>query len=123
MIRNRRINLLFINRIRNDLYDHGGDALAEDAQQAGGFPREVDDATTAEGATVVDADNDDTVVGGIGDTQTRAEGMGAMGTGEAVVMKALTTAGEAARGPLAIVGSNALLHVLGMQKKRRKSEK
>ena len=55
-------------RRRKNLYNYACDALAEYAKLAGGTPREVDDASTAERTTVIDADYDNAVIGGVGDS-------------------------------------------------------
>ena len=86
-----------------------GDAPAEDAELTGGTPGEVDDATTAEGSTVVDLDHHLLSVAGVDHPEPRAKGMRTVCTGETVVMQALATACHATRGPLAVVRGDALL--------------
>ena len=104
------------NSIGNYLYNHGGNALPKDAELLGCTPREIDDTTTSKRATIGDTNHNNTVIGRIGNLQPCAKGMSAMGTGQAVVMQSLATAGESSRSPLTIIRSDAFLHALSMQK-------
>lgn len=99
------------HRIGDDLDDDGSDALAENAELLSSTPGEVDDTPTAKGTAIGDAHHDNTIVSRIGDTQARAKGMGAVGTGQAVVMQPLAATGESSRRPLAVVGGDAFLRL------------
>ena len=94
------------------LYLHHCHTGSDDAEFLGCTPREVDDAATDERSAVGDAHNDFLAVGGVFHTQECAEGIGAVGTGEAVVVQPLTVGGAGTRGTLGVEGSLAFLHRL-----------
>lgn len=94
------------------LYLHHCHTLGDDAELLGCTPREVDDAATDEWSAVGDAHNDFLAVGGVFHTQERAEGIGAVGTGEAVMMQSFTVGGASTGGTLGIEGSLSFLHCL-----------
>lgn len=89
---------------------------SDDAELLGSTPREVDDAATDEWSAVGDAHNDFLAVGGVLHTQERAEGIGAVGTGEAVVVQPFTVGGAGTRSTLGVEGSLAFLHRLCRKK-------
>ena len=95
--------------------DHG-DALGDDAELLGCTPREIDDASADEGTSVGDAHDDLPSVGGVLHPQERSEGIGAMGTGHAVVVEAFAVGGSGSSGALGIESGLAFLYGL-----RRKS--
>lgn len=98
------------------LYLHHCHTGSDDAELLGGTPREVDDAATDERSAVGDAHNDFLAVGGVLYTQERAEGIGAVGTGEAVVVQAFTISGASTGGTLGVEGGLAFLHRLCRKK-------
>lgn len=98
------------------LYLHHCHTGGDDAEFLGSTPREVDDAATDERPAVGDAHNDFLAVGRVLYTQERAERIGAVGTGEAVVVQAFTIGGAGTGGTLRIEGSLAFLHRLCRKK-------
>lgn len=98
------------------LYLHHCHTGSDDAELLGCTPREVDDAATDERSAVGDAHNDFLAVGRVLYTEERAEGIGAVGTGEAVVVQPLTIGGASTRGTLGVEGSLAFLHRLCRKK-------
>ena len=98
------------------LYFHHCHTGSDDAELLGCTPREIDDAATDEWSAVGDAHNDFLAVGRVLYTEERAEGIGAMGTGEAVVVQAFTVGGTGTRGTLGVEGSLAFLHRLCRKK-------
>lgn len=97
-------------------YLHHCHTGGDDAEFLGGTPREVDDAATDEWSAVGDAHNDFLAVGRVFHTQERAERIGAVGTGEAVVVQAFTISGAGTGGTLGVEGSLAFLHRLCRKK-------
>ena len=97
-------------------YLHHCHTGSDDAEFLGCTPREVDDAATDERSTVGDAHNDFLAVGGVFYTEERAERIGAVGTGEAVVVQAFTVGGASTGGTLGVEGSLAFLHRLCRKK-------
>ena len=89
---------------------------SEDAKFLGGTPGEVDDTAANEGSAVGDAHNDFTTVGGVLHAQHRAEGVGAVCTGEAVVVQPFAVGGAGSRCTLGIIGGLAFLHNLCRKK-------
>ena len=98
------------------LYLHHCHTGGDDAEFLGCTPREVDDAATDEWSAVGDAHNDFLAVGGGLYTEERAEGIGAVGTGEAVVVQPLTVGGAGTRSTLGVEGSLSFLHRLCRKK-------
>lgn len=101
---------------RHLLYLHHCHTGGDDAELLGCTPREVDDAATDEGSAVGDAHNDFLAVGRVFHTEECAEGIGAVGTGEAVVVQAFTVGGTGTRSTLGVEGSLAFLHRLCRKK-------
>lgn len=98
------------------LYLHHRHTGSDDAELLGGTPREVDDAATDEWSAVGDAHNNFLAVGGVLYTEERAEGIGAVGTGEAVVVQPFTIGGASTGGTLGVEGGLAFLHRLCRKK-------
>lgn len=90
---------------------HDGYALRKDAEFPGSTIREVDDASASVRTAIGDAHDDLLAVALVGDAQQCAEGIGAMGAGETVVMQALAAACARARGTLRIERSLACLRL------------
>lgn len=68
------------------LHPHDGYALRKDAEFPGSTIREVDDASASVRTAVGDTHDDLFAVALVGDAQQCAEGIGAVGAGETVVM-------------------------------------
>ena len=98
------------------LYFHHRHTGGDDAEFLGCTPREVDDAATDEWPAVGDAHNDFLAVGRVLYTQERAEGICAVGTGEAVVVQPFTVGGAGTGGTLGVEGSLSFLHRLCRKK-------
>ncbi len=98
------------------LYFHHCHTGGDDAEFLGCTPREIDNAATDERPAVGDAHNDFLAVSRVFHTQERAEGIGAVGTGEAVVVQPLTVGGAGTGGTLGVEGSLAFLHRLCRKK-------
>lgn len=86
-------------------------ALRKDAELPGSTIREVDDASASVRTAIGNTHDDLLAVALVGDTQQCAEGIGAMGAGETVVMQALTTTCARARGTFRIERSLACLRL------------
>ena len=72
--------------------DHGN-ALCDDAQLSGGTVGEVDDAPTGKGTAVDDTHDNLLAVGWISHLKECPEGMGAVGTDQAIVVEPFPTGG------------------------------
>ena len=72
------------------LYDDRGNALRDDTYLLGRTYRQVDDSSLHIRAAVGNPDDHLFAVGGIGHLEHRAERIGAMGTGQTVVVKPFT---------------------------------
>lgn len=101
---------------RHLFYLHHCHTGGDDAEFLGCTPREVDDAATDERSAVGDAHNDFLAVSGVLYTEERAERIGAVGTGEAVVVQPFTVGGASTGGTLGVEGSLAFLHRLCRKK-------
>lgn len=98
------------------LYLHHCHTSGDDAELLGCTPREVDDAATDEWSAVGDAHNDFLAVGRVFHTEECAERIGAMGTGEAVVVQPFTVGGTGTGGTLGVEGGLSFLHRLCRKK-------
>ena len=88
-------------------YANRRNASAQHVELLGGFVGEVDDAVAGERAAVVDAHDDAFIVIQIGHSHQRAEGQGAMGGGQLVLVEALATGGTFALVFGAVIGGLA----------------
>ena len=87
------------------LHPHGAYALGKDVELLGSTPLQVDDTPTGKGATVGDLDHYRLVVREIGYLEQGAEGIGAMGAGETVVMQSVAAGGTRTGGAFGIKSS------------------
>lgn len=90
---------------------HDGYALRKDAEFPGSTIREVDDASASVRTAIGDTHDDLFAVALVGDAQQCAEGIGAVGAGETVVMQALAATCARARGTFRIERSLACLRL------------
>lgn len=86
-------------------------ALRKDAELPRSAIREVDDASASVRTAIGDTHDDLLAVALVGDTQQCAEGIGAVGAGETVVMQALAATCARARGTFRIERSLACLRL------------
>lgn len=93
------------------LHPHDGYALRKNAEIPCSAVGEVDDASASVRTAVGDTHNDLFAVAFVGDAQQCAEGIGAVGAGETVVMQALSAACARARGTFRIERSLACLRL------------
>ena len=93
------------------LHPHDGYALRQNAELPRSAIREVDDASASVRTAVGDTHYDLFAVALVGDAQQCAEGIGAMGAGETVVMQALAATCARARGTFRIERSLACLRL------------
>ena len=109
-------------RLVDPLHNDRGHTLVDHADGLGRGPRQVDDAPAAMGATVGHTDHDTLVRARIGHTEQGAEGMGTVGTGQAVVVQPLAATGACPGGPFGIKRSLTPLLLLGQQRSKAKSD-
>ena len=93
------------------LHPHDGYALRKNAELPCSAVGEVDDASASVRTAIGDAHDDLLAVALIGDAQQCAEGIGAVGAGETVVMQALAAACARARSTFRIERSLACLRL------------
>lgn len=93
------------------LHPHDGDALRKNAELPCSAVGEVDDASASVRTAIGDAHDNLLAVALVGDAQQCAEGIGAMGAGETVVMQALAAACARACGTFRIERSLACLRL------------
>lgn len=93
------------------LHPHDGYALRKNAELPCSAVGEVDDASASVRTAVGDTHNYLFAVALVGDAQQCAEGIGAMGAGQTVVMQALAAACARARGTFRIERSLACLRL------------
>lgn len=93
------------------LHPHDGYALRKNAEFPCCAVREVDDASASVRTAIGDTHDDLFAVALVGDAQQCAEGIGAVGAGETVVMQALAAACARARGTFRIERSLACLRL------------
>lgn len=98
-------------RVTQTFHLYYGYALRNDAEFAGGAIREVDDASASVRTAVGDAHYNLLAVALVGDAQQRAEGIGAVGTRQAVVVQALSAACARAGGTFRIERGLACLRL------------
>lgn len=96
----------------NGLHLHHGNTLGDDAQFLGGTPGEVDDASADKRTAVGDLHNDFLAVGRVLHMKHRTEWVGAVRTGEAVVVKPFSVGCACACCTFRIIGGLAT-HSLG----------
>lgn len=93
------------------LHPHDGYALRKNAELPCSAVGEVDDASASVRTTIGDTHDDLFAVALVGDAQQCAEGIGAVGAGETVVMQAFAAACARARGTFRIERSLACLRL------------
>lgn len=93
------------------LHSHDGYALRKNAELPCCAVREVNDASASVRTAIGDTHDDLFAVALVGDAQQCAEGIGAVGAGETVVMQALAAACARARGTFRIERSLACLRL------------
>ena len=93
------------------LHPHDGYALRKDAELPRSAVGEVDDASASVRTAIGDTHDDLFAVALVGDAQQCAEGIGAVGAGETVVMQALAATCARARGTFRIERSLACLRL------------
>lgn len=98
-------------RVTQTFHLYYGYALRNNAEFVGGAIREVDDASASVRTAVGDAHDDLLAVALVGDTQQRAEGIGAVSARQTVVVQALSAACARASGTFRIERSLACLRL------------
>lgn len=93
------------------LHPHDGYALRKNAEIPCSAVGEVDDASASVRTAIGDTHDDLLAVALVGDAQQCAEGIGAVGAGETVVVQALSAACARARGTFRIERSLACLRL------------
>ena len=101
---------------------HHGHALRKDAELFGGRVRQIDDASTPVRTSVGDTHEHRLAVTLVGDTQYGAEGIGAVGAGEAVVMQAFAAARARASGTFRVERGLAVLHLCYRRNSEEKAQ-